>query len=171
MKVVKIILGIIIFFTIVFFSTGLVIKENTYSAQVFVNKPLEETFSNFNNVSTMKNWIPEIISIDTIQFNYGITGSRFKMIVNNKGQEITMEEKVLAHIPNEKVTLFFDAEGMLKTDQYEFSEENGMTKITLKATFKSEDSYILSCVFPYFKSVLRNIDQQYLENFKVFAEQ
>ena len=92
------------------------------------------------------------------------------MVVNNQGEEVTMEEKVLAYILDEKVTLFFDAEGMLKTDQYTFSYTNGKTQIQLNATYKSEDSYMLSCFFPYFKGSLRKIDQQYLNNFKAFAE-
>ncbi len=41
----------------------------------------------------------------------------------NQGQEITMTEKVMAYVQNEKVTLFFDAENMLKTDDYVFTEK------------------------------------------------
>lgn len=170
MKAVKIILGIIIALTIVFFATGLVVKENNYKAEVLVDKSVSETFILFNDISKIKNWIPEIKSIDTIQFNSVITGSRFKMVVDNQGQEVTMEEKVLAFIPNKKVTLFFDAEGMLKTDEYVFTSKDGKTMISMNSSFKSEDSYLLSCVFPYFKGTLKDIDQQYLDNFKAFAE-
>ena len=170
MKAVKIILGIIIALSVVFLATGLVIKESSYSATVKVEEPIDDVFTMFNDISLIQNWIPEIKSIDTIQFNPGITGSRFKMVVDNQGKEVNMEEKVLAFIDNEKVTLYFDAEGMLKTDEYIFTKENGTTVITLNASYRSEDSYILSCFFPYFKGTLQEIDQQYLNNFKAFAE-
>lgn len=170
MRAVKIILGIIIVVSIIFFSTGLVVKENKYDVSIEVNRPLSEVFLKFNDLSQIKKWIPEIKSIDTLNFNPGITGSKFKMAVNNQGEEIVMEEKVLAYIQNEKVTLFFDAEGMLKTDQYIFTDQEGKTLIQLNSTFKSENSYILSCVFPYFKGIVKSQDEQYLANFKAFAE-
>lgn len=170
MKAVKVILGIIIFISLVFFSTGLVVKENKYSLSVEVDKPLSEAFTAFNDLSKIQKWIPEIKKIDTIQFNTGISGSKFEMVVNNQGKEITMQEKVLVFVANEKVTLYFDAEGMLKTDEYLFKEENGKTQITLNASFVSEDSYLLSCVFPYFKGTVKGIDEQYLNNFKTYIE-
>lgn len=170
MKAVKIILGIIIFISVVFFSTGLIIKENKYTASIEVDKPISEVFKKFNDISKIHEWIPEVKSVDTLNFNPGITGSKFKMVVDNQGEEVVMEEKVLAYINDHKVTLFFDGEGMLKTDQYIFKEEDGKTNIELSSTFKSEDSYMLSCVFPYFKGTLKKIDEQYLKNFKAFAE-
>ena len=131
MKTVKIILGIITALTIVFFATGLFVKETNYTAQVSVNKSIEEVFKTFNNQENLKNWIPEIKSFDVITENPGRTGSTYKMVVENQGQEITMTEKIMAYVPNEKVTIFFDAENMLKTDDYIFTEENGKTIVTL----------------------------------------
>ena len=86
-----------------------------------------------------------------------------------EGQLMTMKEKVLAYINNEKVTLHFDAEGVLKTDDYTFSSEGNKTKVTLNATYQAE-SYILGCIFPYFKGTFRGIDEKYLNNFKVYLE-
>ena len=48
-----------------------------------------------------------------------------------------------AYVLNEKVTLFYDAENMLKKDDYLFSEENGITTITLNAACQSE-SFIMA---------------------------
>ena len=169
MKTVKIILGIITALTLVFFATGLFVKATNYSAQVNVNKPIEEVFTTFNNQENLKNWIPEIKSFDVIQEKAGKTGSTYKMVVENQGQEITMTEKVLAYVPNEKVTIFFDAENMLKTDDYVFTENNGQTIITLNSSCQS-DSYIMACMFPYFKSVFKEQDQSYLSSFKQYIE-
>ncbi|QNM86860.1 SRPBCC family protein [Polaribacter pectinis] len=169
MKAIKIILGIISVLVIGFFLTGLIIKETNYTAQVFVDKPVTEVFSVFNNSENIKNWIPEIKSFEVVNDNPGKTGSIYKIVVENQGEEITMTEKVLAYVPNEKVTLFFDAENMLKTDDYLFCEEDGVTTIILKSSCKS-DSFIMACLFPYFKGTFQEQDQAYLNNFKEFVE-
>ena len=58
---------------------------------------------------------------------------------------------------------------MLKTDDYVFTENNGVTTVTLNSSCQS-DSYIMACVFPYFKGVFKEQDQAYLDNFKAFIE-
>jgi predicted small secreted protein len=169
MKTIKIILGIITALVLVFFMTGLLIKETNYSAQVSINKPVNEVFKTFNNSENIKDWIPEVKSFEVVKNNPGKTGSIYKIVVDNKGQEITMTEKVLAYVENEKVTLFFDAENMLKTDDYIFTEKDGITTITQNSSCKSE-SFLLACVFPYVKWKFENQDQSYLNNFKAFIE-
>ena len=169
MKTIKIILGIITFFVVGFFITGLLVKETNYTAQVSVNKPVNEVFKIFNNSENIKNWIPEIKSLDIVNENPGKTGSVYKIVLDNQGQEITMTEKVIAYVENEKLTLFFDAENMLKRDDYVFTGNNGMTTITLNSSCQGE-TYIMSCMFPYFKSTFQEQDQSYLNNFKAFVE-
>ncbi|MFY0603386.1 MAG: SRPBCC family protein [Flavobacteriaceae bacterium] len=170
MKKIKIILGIIIFFSLIFFGTGLVVKEVDYTTKVEVNMPLDKTFALFNDTEKIKNWIPELKSIEAIDEKTGKTGSRYKMVVlDGNENEITMEEKVLAYVNNEKVTLYFDAQGMLKTDDYTFVAEGNKTIITNTSNCKS-DSYIFGCMMPYFKGTFKEIDQGYLDNFKAFAE-
>lgn len=169
MKTIKVILIIISIFVLAFLGTGLVIQKTSYSAKVSINKPLNEVFNNFMKIDSVKNWIPEIQSVESVNLNPGITGSVYNVVVLNKGQEIKMTEKIMAYVPNEKVTLFFDAENMLKKDDYLFSEENGVTTITLNASCQSE-SYIMACMFPYFKGTFRDQDQSYLNNFKNYLE-
>lgn len=124
----------------------------------------------FNDSSKMNNWIPELKSISEKETKPGKVGSTYHMVVTNpNGEEITLEEKILAFVPDEKVTIFFRADNMLKTDDYTFDFENGVTTVVNNSVCRS-DSYILSCVFPYFKSKFQQQDQGYLDNFKAFAE-
>ncbi|WP_439129838.1 SRPBCC family protein [Polaribacter sp.] len=170
MKTIKVILIIISVLIGAFLITGLVVKETTYTAKVSINKPVAEVFSTFAKIDSVKNWIPEIQSVETINKNPGITGSVYNLVLLNQGEKITMTEKIMAYIPNEKMTLFYDAENMLKKDDYLFSEENGITTVTLNASCQS-DSYVMACIFPYFKSTFREQDQSYLNNFKAFLEE
>jgi len=169
MKTVKIIIGIISAMSIIFFATGLFVKETNYTAQVSINKPVEEVFTIFNQQENIKNWIPEIQSVEVLNKTIGTTGSSYKMVVENQGQEIAMTQKVMAYIPNEKVTFFIDAENMLKTNDFTFEDKNGITTITLNASCQSE-SYLMACMFPYFKGTFKAQDQRYLDNFKAYSE-
>jgi uncharacterized membrane protein len=169
MKTIKVILIIISFLVLAFLVTGVVIKETRYTAKVSIEKPVEIVFNNFTKIDSVKNWIPDIKSVKAVNKNAEIIGSVYKVVVLNQGQEIAMTEKILAYVSNEKVTLFFDAENMLKKDDYLFTEENGVTTITLNASCQSE-SFLMACMFPYFKSTFQAQDQSYLNNFKTFLE-
>ena len=170
MKAVKIILGIVTVLVVIFFSTGLLIKETTYQVKVQIDKPVAEVFTVFNDQEQMKVWMPELKSIEPINVNPGIVGSEYKMTVENNGQLMEMHEKVMAYVQNQKVTLYFDADDMLKTDDFNFSElVDGGTLIEKNVAYKS-DSYLMSCLFPYFKGMFIDIDQKYLDNFKAYIE-
>ena len=170
MKTIKVILIIISTLVVAFLATGLLVQQTNYSATVSIDKPIDEVFSNFMQIDSVKNWIPDIKSVKPVNINPGITGSVYDVVVLNQGQEIVMTEKIMAYVLNEKVTLFYDAENMLKKDDYLFSEENGITTITLNAACQSE-SFIMACMFPYFRSTFQAQDQSYLNNFKTFLEE
>jgi len=169
MKKIKIILGIITALILAFFLTGLVVQEVVYTNEVTVNKPVKEVFSDFQNVELMKQWMPEVKSIETLEEKPNKVGSTYKVVVENQGKLVTMTEEVLAFEENEKLTFHFDAENMLKTDDYVFTSEGNTTKIVQTTTCTSE-SYVMSCLFPYFKGALKKMSQQYLDEFKKASE-
>ncbi|RKF03133.1 polyketide cyclase/dehydrase/lipid transport protein [Tenacibaculum lutimaris] len=169
MKKIKIILGIITALILAFFLTGLVVQEVVYTNEVTVNKPVKEVFSDFQNVELMKQWMPEVKSIETLEEKPNKVGSTYKVVVENQGKLVTMTEEVLAFKENEKLTFHFDAENMLKTDDYVFTSEGNTTKIVQTTTCTSE-SYVMSCLFPYFKGALKKMSQQYLDEFKKASE-
>jgi len=170
MKTIKVILIIISTLVVAFLATGLLVQQTNYSVTVSIDKPIDEVFSNFMQIDSVKNWISDIKSVKPVNINPGITGSVYDVVVLNQGQEIIMTEKIMAYVLNEKVTLFYDAENMLKKDDYLFSEENGITTITLNAACQSE-SFIMACMFPYFRGTFQAQDQSYLNNFKKFLEE
>ena len=169
MKTVKVILSIITILSLVFFATGLFIMETSYSTEITINKNVEDVFKVMVNPEETQHWIPEIKEKKVIKRNNGVTGSIYNVVVINQDQEINMTERVIAHVPNEKLTLFYDAENMLKTNDYLFAEKDGVTTIQLNATCKS-DSYLMSCLFPYFKGTFKAQDAAYLLNLKKYLE-
>lgn len=169
MKTIKIIIGIISLISIIFFATGLVVKETNYASEITVNTSVETVFKAFTKQGNSKNWIPELKSIEILEEKLGKTGSTYTMIIDNQEQEIIVTKKIMAFVPNEKATYFFDAENLLRTNDYIFSEEKGITTIQLKASCKSK-SYIMGCMLPFFKGVLTRQDESHLNNFKNFIE-
>lgn len=169
MKTVKIVLTILVVLTVVFFGTGLIVKESTYTVEIDINKPLSETFQKFNDQKTITQWIPEITNIESIEEKLGVTGSQYRITMENDGQVMTKKEKILAFVKNQKVTQYFDAEGVIKTDDYTFTSNGQNTKVVLNASYQGK-SYILSCIFPYFKGAFKGIDEKNLSSFKAFAE-
>ena len=85
MKKIKIILIIISSLTLIFFATGLVVKETNYAAKVSIDKPISEVFKEFNKHENSKNWIPEIKSFETLNENFGKTGSVYNIIIEILG--------------------------------------------------------------------------------------
>ncbi len=169
MKAVKIILTFLVILTVLFFGTGLVVKESNYSVEVNVNKSLSETFTKFNDQSTIQEWVPEFKSFEAVDVKEGITGSIYNITVDNKGVDLMIKEKVLAYVENEKVALYFDMEGVLKTDDYTFKSDGTTTTIVLNSSYQAE-SYIYGCILPYLKGTFKELSQENLNNFKTFIE-
>jgi uncharacterized protein YndB with AHSA1/START domain len=169
MKAIKLIFAVVTLMAIVFFSTGLFIKETRYQVRVEIQKPISEVFMIFNTDDVMMKWMPEIKSIQPIFVKPGMVGSQYKMDVENDGQKSSITKKIMAYIPNQKLTLYYDAQDMQKTEDYHFTEENGNTLLVKDVVTKSE-SYILNCMFPYLKGFFEDIDQRYLDTFKTYIE-
>jgi len=98
MKAIKIISGIVTLLVILFFSTGLLVKQTAYQVKVDIKKPLSEVFIAFNDQQKLMEWMPEIKSIEPININPGVVGSEYKITVDNNGQTIVMTEKVMAFV-------------------------------------------------------------------------
>ncbi|TVZ55257.1 polyketide cyclase/dehydrase/lipid transport protein [Lutibacter sp. Hel_I_33_5] len=169
MKAIKIILGIITALVIIFFATGLIVKETAYTSEVEINKPIDEVFAFFVNPETLKKWLPEVKSFDPIEEKEGRIGSTYKMIVDNQGQDMVMIEKILAYVENEKMTFQFDSDQMLKVDDFNFTSNGSATKMIQHSTVKSK-SYMMACLFPYFKGMFEKQSQEYMNSFKKLAE-
>jgi len=168
-KIFKILLGILAILLLVFFATGLIVKETSYDISTTINRPVEEVFIAFNDHTKIKEWIPSIKSFEAIDEKEGMVGSTYKMIVDDNGKEFEMKETITEFVPNKKMVLEFDAQGMFKIDAITFSADGNKTIITNQSTCKGTN-YLLKCTFPYFKSIFKSTDQKYLDNFKSFVE-
>ncbi|MDG1423289.1 MAG: SRPBCC family protein, partial [Flavobacteriaceae bacterium] len=158
MKTVKIIITLLIILTVLFFGTGLIIKESSYTSKIIINEPLEKTFSTFTDLSAKTQWNPEYNAIEVIELKPGITGSIYNIKVLHNNQITIIREKVLAYVKNEKITLFIDKDGVVERDDYTFSSDGSQTVINLSSSYQAK-SYLLSCVLPFYKFKFKKIDE------------
>jgi len=169
MKTVKIVITFLIILTVLFFGTGLIIKESSYTSRIIINEPLEKTFSTFTDLSAKTQWNPEYNAIEVVELKPGITGSIYNIKVVHNNQTTIIREKVLAYVKNEKITLFIDKDGVVERDDYTFSSDGSHTVINLSSSYQAKN-YLLSCVLPFFKFKFKKIDEVFLNNFKRFIE-
>ena len=169
MKTVKIVITFLIILTVLFFGTGLIIKESSYTSRIIINEPLEKTFSTFTDLSAKTQWNPEYNAIEVVELKPGITGSIYNIKVLHNNQITIIREKVLAYVKNEKITLFIDKDGVVERDDYTFSSDGSQTVINLSSSYQAK-SYLLSCVLPFYKFKFKKIDEVFLNNFKRFLE-
>lgn len=168
-KFLKITLGLLTLLFVIVIGTGIVVKETTYEVKIEVNKPIDEVFALFNDKNKLKEWTPTIKLFEPINETANHVGSTYKVIVDNNGKDFEMTEKVLAFEKNKKVSIEFDAQGMLKTDVITFKSVGNKTIITNNASCKGTN-FMLKCIFPFSKGMFKKEDQKYLDNFKKFAE-
>ena len=169
MKTVKIILGIITALTLVFFATGLFVKETTYTVKTSMKKPLQKVFRTFNSKTKVKKWEPTVQSVDEIVLKKGVVGSVYEVTTRTENDTVILTEKVIAYIPNKKITYRSVSENFLKIDDYSFQKKGDSTTILKKVVYES-NSYLMQCVFPYLKKSFIEADQKKLDNFSAYIK-
>jgi hypothetical protein len=149
---------------LIFLSLGLFVPEVTYTTAVTVDKDLNTTFTKFADRTTVKEWIPEVKTLEVITATPEIVGSQYRMVVDNNGQTTEMTETTEAFMMNENITLSFDAGMLQKRDTYTFAKDGSGTTITGKHIARG-DSYYARCVFALAGKAFQKIDQGYMDRF------
>jgi len=168
-KILKIALKFVGIAIIVFFVTGIIFDQTTYTNSITVNKPITEVFEKFTNVNLLKEWNPKLKSVKISKETPNKVGTVYEKEIENNGRFLIITEEIKAYVPNQKITYFLDANITLKTDSYQFSEKDGKTTITKNSIIES-GAYIMDCIYPWMKGTFKKMDQAPLDNFKVMLE-
>ena len=169
MKAIKVILIIISIISVGFFATGFIMPETKYQTSIEINKNIDGVFQSFSDIKNSKDWVPGLKSVGIRKEVPNKIGSVYELIAIDKGAEITIVQKITAFKKNESIGISFRANEMNKLNLFKFEGKGNSTILTLDATCKS-DSYMLSCIFPYFKGIFKEQDDVYLQNFKSYIE-
>ena len=100
-KVLRFIVIGIFALAVLFFSLGLFIPTFSFDNVVEVNKPIEKTFAEFNDVSNMYKWIPGFQFIEPISGWPNEVGSKWKLVVKQEGKRMELIKTMTAYKENE----------------------------------------------------------------------
>lgn len=170
MKALKFILIILAVLTIGFFATGLIVPETRYKTSIQIDKGIDEVFLAFTDIEASKDWVPQLKTVAVRNQLPEKKGSIYELeFSDDNSNAISVTQKIIEFEENRKVGISFRANKMDKINLFEFTLVDGKTRITLHGSCKS-DSYILICIFPYFKGLFEEQDQLYLQSFKSYVE-
>ncbi len=169
-RIFKILTILILILMLGFLSLGLFTPKVEYETAGEVEGVVGDVFEWYNDKDKINQWIPSIKSVKTLKETQNVKGSVYEMVIDNEGNEITMEEKVLDYKEDELVSLEFDAGAMTKMDVFTFAQAGKKTKILGKHSVKG-NNYFYKCMFAMFGSNMKGIDQGYMDAFiKNFEE-
>ena len=80
MKLLKIIFGIILLLTVLFFLAGVFTPNISYTSEVTVDKPLKEAWAVMQDESKLSQWITGYIKSELIEGTAGQVGSVLSLI-------------------------------------------------------------------------------------------
>ncbi len=156
--------------TIGFFSLGFIYPEVSYSTEITINKPVRTVFRKYNDPGTLKQWIPEMKSLEIVEIKPGMVGTKMKMTIVNSGRTMVIEEEVIAYEENKVLGLHLESGPMRKKDHIEFIESGESTIIKGDYTCTGSNLFYRS-LFSLFQGQFKSMDESYLGNFKKFVEQ
>ena len=169
-KIFKGLLYLIALLMAIFLLAGLVVPSVKFETEVTVDLGLSETWEKYNDLESLSEWIPQVKSVTSIKETEDKVGSIYEMEIENQGKTMTMTELITEFEENEKLAFEFNGGGMKKYDQSFFSGDSVQT--TIKNLHQCVGaSYFHKCLFAFFKSFFKEMDQQSLNQFKAWAEE
>ena len=169
MRIFKFLAKVLAVIIALFFLSGLLFSEISYTTSQRINLPVEQTFALFNDSSKMKDWMKGLQSFKTIEEKPGVVGSRYQIVIDAQNTFTKMDELVTSYKRNEKISLTIESIEMIKKDNYTFQVIDNQTLIQNKSTTQGK-TYFLKCLYASFYIYLKRIDQEILDSFKVYVE-
>ncbi|RUT79523.1 SRPBCC family protein [Ancylomarina longa] len=169
MKALKVTGIVILLLVLGFLSIGFFSPKQVYKAETNIKKPVNEVFQLFNDHKRISEWIPEVKSFEIIRETPDLVGSTYKMMIENEGKLMELNETLTSYKKDEMVKMEFKAGWMNKTNQFTFTKTEDGTQILANYTVQGNNPFAKS-LFAFFTSMFRDMDSKNLNQFKQFAE-
>jgi uncharacterized membrane protein len=164
-KILLALIALILLLFVVFFTVGLLNPSLSYQTTVEINKPLDVSWSYFNDEKNMKDWLPNFISIEKLSGNPNEIGSKFKMTFIENGEEMALIETMTDFKAKEIFAFTLENEFLTNNVKVKFSELNGKTILTQEENVKG--AYIFwHSMFTMMKSYFSGATKTTLEKLK-----
>ncbi|MDH7444968.1 SRPBCC family protein [Aquimarina sp. 2201CG14-23] len=133
MKYLKYLLFLIIILALIFFGKGMLTPSVSYENEVVVNKPANESWAVMSDESNLPKWIKGFTKTELVSGTANEVGAVSKVYVEDRGEEMVMEETVTALTLNEHMAMTFTMDFMDMDYEMFFKEDDGKTTITTKS--------------------------------------
>ncbi len=152
-----------------FVLTGFFVPSVSYQSGVEINKPREFAWAQFVDESKAKEWMPGFKRFELISGKPQEVGSKFKLIIEDQGQEYILTETMTDFRAPELFGFTLENEVLKNEVKVTFTEQNGKTFITQNEKVTGANVFWRAMFF-WMKSSLNENSKSTLNGLKSFIE-
>jgi uncharacterized membrane protein len=152
---------VIVFIIVLFFSLGVIFRQHEYTISTTVNAPVEKTFAIFNDTSKIKEWLPGLRSMELIRGNLHEAGSKFRVIFDDDGKEISMTETITAFRQNELVSFNIANEFIKSKNEVRFVPRGDVTEVIARVSYRGTHIFQKSILALFSGMVKKQQEESY----------
>jgi uncharacterized protein YndB with AHSA1/START domain len=161
-KIILSFIAILALLVVVFFAIGLMFPTLTTEIRVTINKPREVVWQYFTDQSKLKDWLPNVKSIENISGEPMTAGSKFKITFEENGDEIVMTETMTEVKEKEVFAFTLENNVITANDRLTFIDNGDKTEVVENNTFTGGNIFWRS-LFAVMKS---NFEKKSAENYQ-----
>lgn len=140
-----------------------------YTSQIVIAKSRAEVAKLYEDTETMKSWQPGLVSFEPLSGEPRTEGARSKIVYDEGGRTIAMEEVVVGLDPPNEYTFVYTVRGVHNVEHDRFISDGRLQTTWIK---ESEFTFsgVLSLLMPFMRRSLKKATRRHMERFKKFAE-
>ncbi len=159
MKALKYSLGFLAFLALLFLLIGFIIPTFSYETSVEVASSREHAFTVFIDETRTADWLTGLRSIELISGSPREIGSKYRLVIVDRGEEMVMTEELTAFDENEFYAFKLDNDVMLADAEIRFAGDEAGTRIVSKTAVEGKGIFWRS-LLPLFKSMMVKRSQE-----------
>jgi len=140
-----------------------------YRTRVEVDRPVSHTWSVFMDASLAPEWMTGLVSMETIEGEPGRVGSRHRLVFEEGGARIELEEEVTRLVEGEELGLHLTSD-ILESDVLVRFEDLGDGRTAIVSTSRYEGKGLFKPLVAMSESRMRQHQQEMVERLGALAE-
>jgi len=168
-KIILGLLALIVAVTAIFLAPAILKPTLTNESRVTINKPREEVWKKFMDSSKMGEWLIGFKSIEPVSGEPNKVGSKYKITIEENGEQMEAFETVKEIVENEKFA-FELANDMVSDDIIVTFVNRGLTTEVVQSETINAKGIVWKALFYWMQSTITKRSQENLNNLKKYIE-
>lgn len=170
MKFIKYLLILIVVAAVIFFGSGLLRPNQSYSSEITVEKSVEEAWAVMEDDSKTNQWLKSIKDTKHVSGKKGKVGGVTEYTFTDGEEESKVLETITSVVPNEHIAMDFVMPDVMTMDyKIEISEQDGKTHIK-SSTVAEGTGLFMQSLFSFMGSSLKAQEDENLNNLKLVID-